>query len=75
MWKTYFKLKKIEPGVVIYPSPFGKVDFSKEKIDLDLLRRIHEAKLPYIEMTDEGKKHFYPKEDKKSSEKTANKPK
>jgi hypothetical protein len=58
MWKKYFNIKGIKPGEVQYPAPFGRVDFRNENLDPNLLLKICEKKLPYIELSEEGKKHF-----------------
>jgi len=59
MWKQYFKLTGIKDGEVIFPVPFGKVDFREDNIDLNKLRLIFEADHPYLKMTDAGMDHFY----------------
>lgn len=59
MWKKFFKLKGIRPGEVIFPR-FGKIDFSREDLDPDLLLKIwEETDCRYLEMTEEGERHFY----------------
>ena len=61
MWKKYFKIIGIKPGVIIYPRPFGRIDFSQDTIDINLLKELVEddRNLPYLVMTDEGIDHFY----------------
>ena len=61
MWKKYFKIIGIKPGVIIYPRPFGRIDFSSDNLDINLLKRLVEddRNLPYLVMTDEGIDHFY----------------
>jgi len=59
MWRKYFKIKGVKPGVIIFPAPFNKVDLRSDNLDPDMLRRMYEADLPYIKMTDEGIEHFY----------------
>jgi hypothetical protein len=58
MWKKLFKLKGIRPGEVIFPR-FGKIDFRREDLDPDLLLKIWEDDHRYLEMTEEGEKHFF----------------
>ena len=58
MWRKYFKIKGIRPGKVVFPG-FGTIDFTNNNIDVDLLRRIFEADMPYLEMTLEGMDYFY----------------
>ena len=58
MWRQYFKIIGIKPGVVVYPRPFGKIDFRNDNIDPDLLYQIFEAGHPYLRMTDKGFEHF-----------------
>lgn len=59
MWRQYFNIIGIKPGVVVYPRPFGEVDFRSDNLDLDKLRRVFEADHPYIKMTPAGMDHFY----------------
>ena len=58
MWRKYFKIKGIRPGVVVYPRPFNEIDFREDNLDPNLLYQIFEAGHPYIKMTDEGFEHF-----------------
>ncbi|HAN19631.1 MAG: hypothetical protein A2X13_14675 [Bacteroidetes bacterium GWC2_33_15] len=59
MWRKYFTIKGIKPGPVVFPAPFNKVDLRRNDLDPDMLRRMYEADLPYIKMTEEGLEHFY----------------
>lgn len=61
MWKKYFKIKGIKPGIIIYPRPFGQIDFRNDNLDINLLKNLVEddRNLPYLVMTDEGIDHFY----------------
>lgn len=59
MWRKYFKIKGIKPGVVHYPRPFNLVDFRRNDLKPEMLKEMYEANLPYIEITDEGIDHFY----------------
>ena len=59
MWRKFFFIKGIRPGVVIYPPPFGSVDFRRDDLDPEMLREIFERDLPYVKMTDAGMDHFY----------------
>jgi|SRR6056297_2593289 len=58
MWKKYFKLKT-EPREIINPR-FGSIDFRRDDLDPEFLRRLYEEEdFPYLELTREGEKHFY----------------
>ena len=61
MWKKYFKIKGIKPGVIIYPRPFGRIDFRSNNLDINLLRDLVEddRNLPYLELTEAGVDYFY----------------
>lgn len=61
MWKKYFKIKGIKPGVIIYPRPFGRIDFRSDNLDINLLKNLVEddRNLPYLEITKEGIDYFY----------------
>jgi hypothetical protein len=61
MWKHFFKIVNIKPGVIIYPRPFGRIDFRSDNLDINLLKNLVEddRNLPYLVMTDAGIDHFY----------------
>lgn len=58
MWKKFFKLKGIRPGEVIFPR-FGKVDFSRDDLDPQFLLKLWENDCRYLELTEEGERHFF----------------
>lgn len=58
MWRKYFKLKGIRPGEVIFPR-VGKVDFSRDDLDPQLLLKLWENDCRYLELTEEGEKYFF----------------
>lgn len=58
MWKKYFKLKGIRPGEVIFPR-VGKVDFSRDDLDPQFLLQLWENDCRYLELTEEGERHFF----------------
>ncbi len=59
MWKKYFKLIGTGPREIINPR-FGSIDFRRNDLDPDFLRRLYEEEdFPYLELTREGEKHFY----------------
>lgn len=60
MWRQYFNIKGIKPGVIVYPRPFNEVDFRDDDLDPEKLLKIYEAGHPYLEITDAGINHFYP---------------
>jgi len=61
MWKKYFKIIGIKPGVIIYPRPFGRIDFRSDNLDINLLKNLVEddRNLPYLVITEAGIDHFY----------------
>lgn len=61
MWKKYFILKKVKPGELNFPRPFGRIDFRSDNLDINMLKKIVEddRNFPYLEMTQEGLDHFY----------------
>lgn len=64
MWRKYFKIKGIKPGVVHYPRPFNLVDFRRNDLKPEMLKEMYEANLPYIDITDAGIDYFYPDQNK-----------
>ena len=58
MWRRYFKLIKLRPGKVINQE-FGEIDFRKDNIPVDTLKKLFESDFPYLEITDEGKEVLY----------------
>jgi len=65
MWKKYFKLKGIRPGEVIFPR-VGKVDFSRDDLDPQFLLNLWENDCRYLELTEEGERHFFGLHQKKN---------
>lgn len=57
MWRRFFKLKLV-PGVVIHQK-FGRIDFRKENLPVDMLLQLYESDFPYLELTDLGRSRFY----------------
>ena len=58
MWKKYFKVIKIVPGEVVVPG-YGKMDFSKDNISVEVCRNLFESDFPYLEITAEGRDFLY----------------
>jgi hypothetical protein len=58
MWKKYFKVIKIIPGEVVVPG-YGKLDFSKDNISVEVCRKLFESDFPYLAITAEGKDFLY----------------
>ena len=46
------------PGVMIHPR-FGKIDFRRDDLDVEMLQQIVEAGSYYLELTPEGQREFY----------------
>lgn len=59
-WQKYFKLKQIRPGKVVFPEPFGIINFDSE-VDLSVLKALFEDNTRFLELTDEGFKELYNK--------------
>jgi hypothetical protein len=57
MWRRFFRFRMV-PGVMIHPR-FGKIDFRRDDLDMEMLRQIVEAGSYYLELTKEGQKEFY----------------
>jgi len=73
MWKDYFKLVKIVPGIIVVPG-HGKIDFRNEKLPVELCRQLYEKEFPYLELTKDGKEKFG-KETPEKKQETPNKQK
>jgi hypothetical protein len=58
MWKKYFKVIKIVPGEVVVPG-YGKLDFSKDNISVEVCRKLFESDFPYLVITEEGRDFLY----------------
>ena len=58
MWKKYFKVIKIIPGEVVVPG-YGKMDFSKDNISVEVCRDLIENDFPYLAITAEGRDFLY----------------
>jgi hypothetical protein len=57
MWRRFFRFRMV-PGVMIHPR-FGKIDFRRDDLDVEMLQQIVEAGSYYLELTPEGQKEFY----------------
>ena len=68
MWKSYFKFIKLVPGKVVVKH-HGTIDFSKDNLPVDLIKDLFDDNFPYLEMTAEGKRKFYPDKIDSSTEK------
>lgn len=58
MWRDYFKLIKLRPGKVI-TFLCGEVDFSKDNLSIEVLKKLYESDFPYLQITQLGKKELY----------------
>jgi hypothetical protein len=58
MWKKYFKVVKIVPGIVIVHG-YGKLDFSSDNISPQVCFELFEKDFIYLEITPAGRDHFY----------------
>ena len=58
MWKLYFNFIKLKPGRVI-TSLCGEIDFSRDNIPIEIVKKLYESDFPYLEITEEGKKVLY----------------
>lgn len=58
MWRDYFKLKGLKPGRVI-TELCGEIDFSRDNIPVEIIRKLYENDFPYLEITPLGKKQLY----------------
>lgn len=56
-WTKYFKTTSLTPHRLLVRGK-GIVDFSKKELDEKILYQIWESGLPYLELTDAGKKKF-----------------
>lgn len=61
MWREFFKLKGFRPGILIFPAPYGEIDFSRDHLDINVLKKIVEddRNFPHLQFTKEGEDHFY----------------
>jgi hypothetical protein len=69
MWRRFFRFRMV-PGVMIHPR-FGKIDFRRDDLDVEMLRQIVEAGSYYLELTPEGQREFYGVEVQERIEKEA----
>ena len=53
MWTDYFKLIKLRRGRVITPS-HGEIDFSSDKIGMEVCKELFENGFLYLELTELG---------------------
>jgi hypothetical protein len=58
MWRKYFKLIKLVPGVVV-TRQLGKIDFRSDNLKVSDLQRLYEDDFPYLELTSEGRRVLY----------------
>ena len=58
MWREYFKLIRLKPGRVI-THLCGEIDFRKDNLPLDVLKKLYENDFPYLEITEKGRKELY----------------
>jgi len=58
MWQKYFKVVKIVPGEVVVPG-YGKLDFSKDNISVEVCQKLIESDFPYLAITAEGRDFLY----------------
>lgn len=58
MWKQYFKFVKLKPGRVV-TAQFGEIDFSADKIGIEIIKALYESGFPYLEITKSGKSELY----------------
>jgi hypothetical protein len=56
-WKRYFKVTDKAPARLVVRTR-TVVDFNSDKNDEKLMLEIWEGNLPYLEITEEGKRHF-----------------
>lgn len=68
MWRKYFNFIKLVPGNVVVHG-FGKIDFSKDNLSIEKLRKIYDSKFPYLTLTDAGKELYGIKKPKPKMEK------
>jgi hypothetical protein len=60
MWKKYFKVVGIVPGPVIIQG-VGEIDFASDKLDKQMCLQLFENDCRYLQLTAEGREHFYGK--------------
>jgi len=58
MWQNYFKLIRLKPGRVI-THLYGEIDFSRDNLSLEVLKKLYESDFPYLEITPLGKTKIY----------------
>ena len=57
MWRKYFRFKLV-PGLMIHPR-FGRIDFRRDDLDIDMLKQIVVGGAYYLELTPDGQKKLY----------------
>ena len=57
-WRRFFSVKGIQPGEIISPR-HGSIDFRRDDLDPDFLLKLWEEDFPYLELTQEGERHFF----------------
>jgi len=60
-WKKYFKVIKVEPGIVIWAKANRKIDLKNESFSPEDMLKLYEEDFPYLELTEAGKNKFFPK--------------
>lgn len=74
MWKLYFNFVKLKPGRVI-TAQFGEIDFSADKIGIEIIKALYDNGFPYLEITRSGKSELYGNETTLEKDLTNAKPK
>jgi len=57
MWRRYFKFTAV-PGVIINPK-YGRIDFRRDNLSIDMLQDLYENDFPYLRITEAGKAELY----------------
>lgn len=57
MWRRYFKFTAV-PGVIINPK-YGRIDFRRDDLSIDMLQDLYENDFPYLRITEAGKAELY----------------
>ena len=57
MWRRLFIFKAV-PGIIINPR-YGRIDFRRDDLPVDMLQDLYENDFPYLELTPAGKQELY----------------
>lgn len=57
MWRRLFIFKAV-PGIIINPK-YGRIDFRRDDLPVDMLQDLYENDFPYLELTPAGKQELY----------------